>query len=211
MSIAHGIRFISVNSNEEKHSYNDFGLILESQNIGTPKPKTYTVSVNGMNGELDLTEAFGEVKYNNRQLRFTFSCVEELSKWETRKTDIANFIHGLKMKIITWSDPNYYYVGRCTVDEYNSSKALGTIVVSCNCEPYKYHHDTRTVTINEGDNTIENSRMPVYADLNCTQQTTINDTVYSTGDYLKAIKLTSGTNTITSTGTATLTFREGEL
>ena len=211
MSFTHGIKFISINTNEEKHSYNDFGLVLSEQDIGTPTPKTYTVNVGGMNGLLDLTEALDEVKYNNRNLTFKFSCAEDLSSWETRKTDVANFLHGLKMKIITWSDPNYYYVGRCTVDEYNSSRALGVIVVSCNCEPFKYHHEVKTVALVEGDNIVENSRMVTFADLNCTQQTTINDTVYSSGNYVKVIKLASGTNTIKSTGTATLTFREGEL
>ena len=39
------------------HSYNDWGLKLKSVSIGVPKAKTVYVSVNGMNGSLDLTEA----------------------------------------------------------------------------------------------------------------------------------------------------------
>lgn len=211
MSFTHGIRFISVNTNDEKHSYLDFGLMLNKQEIGTPKPKTCSISVHGMNGQIDLTESLDGIKYENRKLKFTFSCIEGLKYWETRKTDVANFLHGLKMKIITWSDADYYYVGRCTVDEYNSSKTLGTIVVSCDCEPFKYHHNNKTVTIYSGDNIVENSRMTTFADLICTQQTTINGTVFPSGDYKKIIKLYSGANKIKSTGTATLTFREGEL
>ena len=53
--------------------------------------------------------------------------------------------------------------------------------------------------------------MTVYADLVCTEEVTINDTVYSVGDYLKAIKLTYGTNNVMSSGAATLTYREGDL
>ena len=40
-----------------KHSYEDFGLILSSKEIGLPTPKTESVSVIGRNGNLDLTDA----------------------------------------------------------------------------------------------------------------------------------------------------------
>ena len=55
------------------HSYNDWGLKLKSVSIGVPKAKTVYVSVNGMNGSLDLTEAQnGGVVYEMRTLKFTF-------------------------------------------------------------------------------------------------------------------------------------------
>lgn len=211
LSIAHGIEFKSVNGDITKHSYNDFGLILNSQDIGTPKPKTYSISINGRDGDIDLSEAFVDIKFENRELKFTFYCIEDLLQWETRKTKVANFLHGQKMKITTWSDSEYYYLGRCTVDEYNSSKSQGTIVISCDCEPYKYKQDITIVDLNSGTNTVNNSRMTVFADLTCTEEVTINDTVYSSGHYLKAIKLNYGYNTITSSGNATLTYREGDL
>lgn len=211
MNVSHGIEFEPLNTGEVKHTYIDFGLILESQDIETPSPKTITVSINGRDGDLDLTEAFGEVKYNNRKLKFTFSCVEYLTNWERRKTQVANFLHGQKMKITTWSDPEFYYVGRCKVDEYNSSKSQGEIVVTCDCEPYKYKQNITTISIVSGTNTINNGRMTVFADLTCTEEVTINDTVYSPETYLKVIKLTKGENALTSSGTATLTYREGDL
>ena len=211
MSIAHGIEFKSVNGDITKHSYNDFGLILNSQDIGTPKPKTYSISINGRDGDIDLSEAFVDIKFENRELKFTFYCIEDLLQWETRKTKVANFLHEKKMKITTWSDSEYYYLGRCTVDEYNSSKSQGTIVISCDCEPYKYKQDITIVDLNSGTNTVNNSRMTVFADLTCTEEVTINDTVYSAGHYLKAIKLNYGYNTITSSVPATLTYREGDL
>lgn len=211
MNVSHGIEFESINTEEVKHTYIDFGLILENQDIGTPSPKTTTVSINGRDGDLDLTEAFGEVKYNNRSLKFTFSCVEYLTDWERRKTQVANFLHGQKMKITTWSDSEFYYVGRCKLDEYDSSKNQGKIVISCDCEPYKYKQNITTISIVSGTNTIHNGRMTVFADLICTEEVTINDTVYSPETYLKVIKLTKGENTLTSSGVATLRFREGEL
>ena len=62
MSNLNGITFISTNTNISKHSYTDFGVILTEQNIGLPSPKTYSVSIEGMDGSLDLSECFGEMK-----------------------------------------------------------------------------------------------------------------------------------------------------
>ena len=58
------------------HSYDDFSLILTSKTIGTPTPKTEIIDIPGGDGVLDLTEFFGEVKYNNRQLSFEFSTIK---------------------------------------------------------------------------------------------------------------------------------------
>jgi hypothetical protein len=53
--------------------------------------------------------------------------------------------------------------------------------------------------------------MTVYADLINEAEITINTKVYSAGTYLRAIKLTSGANTLNSSGNATLNFQEGEI
>ena len=42
---------------DETHSFRDWGLKLKKIEIGIPKAKTEYVSVPGMNGDLDLTEA----------------------------------------------------------------------------------------------------------------------------------------------------------
>ena len=110
------------------------------------------------------------------------------------------------MKITTLSDFNFYYVGRCQIDEYNSSQRLGEIVVSCDCEPFKYKKNVTVFNLNEGTNTVQNSRMTVYADLINESEITINSKVYSAGTHLRAIKLISGSNTLNSSGNAPLNF-----
>ena len=42
---------------DETHSFRDWGLRLKKIAIGIPKAKTEYVSVPGMNGDLDLSEA----------------------------------------------------------------------------------------------------------------------------------------------------------
>ena len=211
MTNLNGVTFVSLNTNISKHSYLDFGVILTEQNIGLPSPKTYTVNIEGMDGTLDLSECFGEMKYENRTIKFTFESVEKISDWQAKMIKISSFLHGQKMKITTWSDPDFYYVGRCRIDEYNSKSKLGKIVISCDCEPFKYKQNITTFNLVEGSNTVQNSRMTVYADLINEAEITINSKTYNAGTHLRTIKLTSGTNNLNSSGSATLTFQEGEI
>lgn len=206
-----GVSFSSINENISKHSYRDFGLILTEQDIGTPPAKTYIVDIEGKNGSLDLSESFGEIKYGNRLIKFTFELIEKLDFWQARMKTVAGFLHGQKMKITTWSDPNFYYIGRCAIDEYNSISKLGKIVISCDCEPYKYKRTVTTAELNEGKNTVINGRMTVFADLYNDSEVTIGNKSYSAGTHLRAIKLLYGKNILNSSGAATLKFQEGEL
>lgn len=205
------IRFMSLNSGITKHSYTDFGVILTNQNIEMPKPKIYNIDIEGMDRSLDLSECFGEMKYENRTLKFTFESIDKINDWQAKMINISSFLHGQKMKIKTWSDPNFYYVGRCQIDEYNSSSKLGKVAISCDCEPFKYKKNITVFNLTEGTNTVNNSRMTVYADLINESEITINTKVYSAGTHLRAIKLTSGANILNSSGNATLNFQEGEI
>ena len=211
MTNLNGVTFVSLNANISKHSYLDFGVILTEQNIGLPSPKTYTVNIEGMDGALDLSECFGEMKYENRTLKFTFELIDKITDWQAKMIKISSFLHGQKMKITTWSDPDFYYVGRCRLDEYNSKSKLGKIVISCDCEPFKYKQNITTFNLVEGSNTVQNSRMTVYADLINEAEITINGKTYNAGAHLRTIKLTSGTNNLNSSGSATLIFQEGEI
>ncbi len=205
------IKFTGLNSGITKKSYIDFGLILTEQNIGVPKPKIYTVNIEGMDGKLDLSEFFGEIKYENRILKFTFEKIEKITYWQSRIKVISSFLHGQKMKITVWSDPDFYYIGRCQIDEYSSSSRLGRIVISCDCEPYKYKQNITTFNLTSGTNTVTGGRMTAFADLMNEEEITINNKVYGAGTHLRAIKLISGVNTLNSSGTATLSFQEGEI
>ena len=55
------------------HSYNDLGLILTKKEMGSPAVKVQQVDIPGADGNLDLTDFFGEPKYENVTHRFDFS------------------------------------------------------------------------------------------------------------------------------------------
>lgn len=121
-----------------KHSYEDFGLILQKKDLSLPKPKTEKVEVTGRNGAIDLTESLvDEVTFENRSITFTFVVLNGLLCWLKALSELTNYLHGRKMQIILDADKTFYYYGRCTVNEFKSDRRLATIVVECDCEPFK--------------------------------------------------------------------------
>ena len=204
------------------HSYNDLSLILTKKEIGEPKVKTEYVEVLGGDGKLDFTEAFGEVKYDNRTLKFEFSVIEESTDWASIYTRVLNSLHGIKMKVTLDDDPDYYYLGRITVSPYESSKRIGKITIEVDAEPYKYKQIktivTRTVS---GSLTVDcyNARKTVVPSFTTDApiQITYNGNAYTisgSGTHiLPSIIFKQGITTLTFNGTATVSvqYQEGDL
>ena len=203
------------------HSYDDFSLILNSKEIEAPSAKTETVEIPGADGVLDLSEYFGEVRYNNRKLSFEFSTIVPQSQFLNLFSEIQNEIHGKKLKIILDDDPDFYYYGRVTLDKWKADKNIGKISIDCDCEPYKYKlYETQIV------NTVEYSATLVYKNLrksvvptislSADAQITFENTIYSmsAGTYTSSeILFKAGNNLLIVTGNTTITvkYQEGGL
>lgn len=123
-----------------KHSYRAWGLLLKSYPyISPPEPKTKLIEVPGSDAVIDLTEALTDgVKYGLRKGLFEFWVIDGRSNWPSVYSSIMNELHGKRVKITIDDDPNYYYMGRVKVDEWQSDKAAATIVLTADVEPYKY-------------------------------------------------------------------------
>lgn len=123
----------------DKHSYRDWGLILASRPvISPPSAKTIYIDVPGSNGSIDLTEALtGDVAYDDRPVTFVFSVIEKRNKWSDIYSEIMDYLHGRKMKILIDEDSDYYYIGRLSVNDWASDKASATITIEGTVEPFK--------------------------------------------------------------------------
>ena len=206
---------------DDYHSYLDFGLILSSYSIGDAKPKTEMIDIPGSDGSLDLSEYFGDVKYKNRKLSFTFSVIGRPSEFLQNYSLLQNIINGRKMKIVLDDDPEFYYVGRVTVDEWKSKPRVGSITIDCDCEPYKYKlHETVVVNKISGSGTViyDNLRKWVTPVLAVTAPVTIafegTSVELDTGEYtVPAIEFKQGQNIVTYKGNALVTvkYQEGGL
>lgn len=131
--MVHGVTF------GNKHSFRAWNLMLKSPpEISPPKPKTKIIQVPGSNTVIDLTEALtGEVKYEPRTIRCEFCVNGGRPKWPAVYSAVMNDIHGKRMQIIMDDDPNYYYLGRVAVDQWESEEATATIVITADVEPHK--------------------------------------------------------------------------
>lgn len=159
-----GITFI-VGSNTY-HTYTDFNLRqLADITIGMPSPKTHVIdSVPGLDGPIDLTEAMGRLRYDNRQLSFVFESQDtNYDEWAVICSRVASAIHGHYAKVILDTDPGYYYEGRVSVDGIQKTELVSSeIRISVDAKPYKkqvnaastnytLRNETKQITIENPD------------------------------------------------------------
>lgn len=125
---------------EDIHTFEKWGLILSHTEISFPEPKKEKVDVPGADGELDFSKSLsGDIKYKNRLITFTFVTTERYDLWKVLASDIANCLHGQEFeRIILDEDSSFYYKGTAEVNQFKSDKSIGTIVIECDVEPYKY-------------------------------------------------------------------------
>lgn len=143
------MRLMGITFNNEKHTYDDWGLSLsEPLIIPQPEPKITLVSVPGGNGFLNLTTAMtGEVTYSQRKATFTFKTIAKRREWQSLYSEIANYLHGKEMSIVLDEDLWHYYTGVFQLNEFKSSEITGTIVIEATLDPFKYELEDQQLTV----------------------------------------------------------------
>lgn len=139
-----GVRFGSY------HTRQDWGLILESDNIGFPVA-TGIVDDYGAYG----LPAFDSKKdWSRRQLSFNFGIAGLPSRWPAVIRAITSAIQGQKMQIIRDCESDVYYIGRCHVNTYEYSMRIGKFNITVDAEPYTVAVTPDRYTISASTNTI---------------------------------------------------------
>lgn len=207
---------------DDKHSITDWDLLMVSKNIEEAEPRINTIEIEGRDGSIDLTEALGAVKYNDRNLSFDFEIINPTDYWATRKS-ISNYLNGRKAKIILDQDPNYYYYGRCQVSDSENEKNVGRFTIECICEPYKMKISETIVSddvVAEDIITLSNEKKLVMPKIESTgnivfkfedkQFSITANEPFQSPDFI----LKEGNNQveiISGSGTLKFTYREGSL
>lgn len=215
------------------HSYTDLGLILQTVSMPLPTPKTSAIDVPGMDGSIDLTEAFGPVKMQNRVITMTLSDKALYLKRYAIQSGVSNLLHGKKVQIKFDEDPGYYYIGRLTIGEFYPEGTVRTVTITADCDPYKYEDilsdddwlwdpfnfetdviraykgiavsGTKTVTVVGGQQTT----IPTII-TDAAMTVTINGTTYNLAsgeNKIYSIVLDSGETEFTFAGTGTVSIR----
>lgn len=206
---------------DSMHSSTDMNLILSSVNIPPAIPKTNYVDIPGGDGSVDLTEALGAVRFSDREGSITFTVLPQ-DDFEEKKKQVSNLVNGVRFsRIILDKDPNYFWTGRCAVNEYASDKNLHKIVVMMMVAPYKLKTTLTEVTIPAGvavSGVLTNGRRATVPTIINTTDVTV---VYNGDTYVLTpgthvvpdIELKFGDNPITVTSEASVkfTYQEGDL
>lgn len=204
------------------HSFFDLNLILSAVNIPPAQPKTNYVEIPGGDTSIDLTEALGGVHFHDRECKFTFSVNPADDKtFEERRMIVANALNGKRCNICLDKDPDYYYSGRITINEWLQDRNLKQFVIGARVAPYKYRRNETVVSVTLSNTPqkviLVNGRKKVVPVITCTGNTTI---VFGSATFnvsagthiMPDICLTEGANPVmvSGTGTVTFTYREGD-
>lgn len=139
------IKFSDLDGKNEVDTYDDWKIVPESRPlVSPPEVKTEYVDVPGADGSLDYTEVLSGVKYANREGSWTFYVLNTLSnlsgsymRWNQLYSIIMKTVHGKRKRIWLESDPEYYYMGRIFVDQWNSNKDYSKITLKYIIDPWK--------------------------------------------------------------------------
>lgn len=207
-----------------KNTYTDWGLLLAPYTLETPDAQTNYITIPGRDGDLDLTEALGQLNYKNREITLTFTSTGKIDDIAASYSTVANFLHGQRVKITLPNDTGYYFIGRCEVGNLDRAKRKGCITITAKCEPWKYKNALTTVTETIGtlpyEVSILNLRMPTTPTITTTAAVVMGfedvDYSWDAGTHTNtAIVLKEGNNTFTfktgSSGDVTFSYQEGTL
>lgn len=124
----------------DKNTWEDWHLVPSSRPLfNPPSVKTKIIDIPGGNGSLDLSDSLTKYPlYNNREGDIEFIVMNDYWEWYEAYSTIMNYLHGKTMIAILEDEPDYYYVGRFSVNSWKSQKDYSRITISYSVKPFKY-------------------------------------------------------------------------
>ena len=141
--IAEGVTFYT-NSTTHFHTYTDWGLIMESDNVTFPPVSGVVDGWESLYG--DSYTDFRK-KYGRRKLIFDLGKAKVDSRWPALVNTITGAIHGKKCRVIRDCENTVYYIGRCNVTSYVTHLGIGKIRIEVDAEPLKIATSSTSVTL----------------------------------------------------------------
>ena len=200
----------------------DYGLIVAPYAIPMPEPQTNFVEIPGRDGALDLTEAFGTVRYADRIIPLTLYA---RAPFDTLISAFASDVHARRMNMIFDRDPTFYYDARMTIEDVERHWGECELSLECRVKPYKLEQFETAITVlptGIATVTLTNTRMPVVPVITVAAEMALTFTI---AGVVFTIHLAAGSHVvpslvlmegdtqveITGTGSITFTYRQGAL
>lgn len=136
-----GIKTVKFDS---KDSYKIYGLILQKKEIDTPQRKITKVTSMLMDGDDDISDYISTPKYGNRKIKLSFAVAEDPSLYDQIYRKVCEEINGVYFDNSILIDGKTYS-GRASVNKWQSSGSMRTIVVDIDAKPYCFDISNPTV------------------------------------------------------------------
>lgn len=141
-SITIGTNLLNQSSSVPKISRNtwdDWHLIPATRPlVNPPTPNINRIAIPGGDGSLDLSEVIaGRTTFGDRQGSWSFYVENDFKPWSAMYSEIMKYLHGKELQCVLEDDPQYYYEGRFSVNEWRSDPSRSLIVINYILGPYK--------------------------------------------------------------------------
>lgn len=137
----HGATFLDMETDGGMKTFEDFHLVPKKRlYIDPPEFKSNYIEVPGGDGYLDASEApDGRAHYGPRAASWEFHVLRQYRAfYHNLYSSIMNYLHGRNMRIVLDDDPQYFYIGRASVNSFLSEELDATIVIDVTAQPFKY-------------------------------------------------------------------------
>lgn len=123
-----------------KDSYEEFHLVpCGRQYIENPPITTNYIDIPGSSGQLDLSTILtGCPIFGNREGSLEFYVLNDIKPFEVIASEIANYLHGRAMKVISSDDKMWYYYGRLSLNSSSLDNSHSKITIDYHLDPFKY-------------------------------------------------------------------------
>ena len=130
---------VSGKNKVSRNTWTDWHLIPATRPlVNPPAPNINRIAIPGGDGSLDLSEVIaGRTTFTDRQGSWSFYVENDFKPWASLYSEIMRYLHGKEYQCVLEDDPQYYYEGRFSVNEWRSDPSHSLIVINYVLSPYK--------------------------------------------------------------------------
>jgi hypothetical protein len=134
-----------------KHSFEDFGLVLNSRAIGYPAKKSIRKTVPYMNGYYDYTKLYRVPAWGERVITYTFDVIGfTVEEMEAERKDVINWLCNVHDEdIFDDSFPDYHFRGSFDSISPSEDGEQATLAFSFVCYPFMIRNVPRSRKLTE--------------------------------------------------------------
>lgn len=132
-------------SGSKVNTWDDWGLVGSSRPVIAPaKPITNLIKITGASGFFNASEILtGYPTYESRVGSLEFIVLNSFNKegckrWIEVYNEVTEYLHGQELCCVLEDEPDFFYKGVFSVNEFASGEFNSTITIDYELEPYKY-------------------------------------------------------------------------